>query len=248
MRISRRNFLSITGTVATLFPFRHIELNAFNSEPKVDADCALLDLGTNCCLRESLWGYRAALANKFQQLSPTELTSLSQCRVVIVPGVGMMDAALSSLLSGLLQSGSTLLLESGAGFLSHREFALHQRMLQQYFDITIERPVDLWWRAEYDALRKLRLARHSRNECSNGQAVPYVHYQWPSEVKVRDFSRAIPVSAPSGNAVGRIGDLQVAWKMRVGRGMLIFLGSPMGPALRAGDSDARAWLHSATEL
>jgi hypothetical protein len=248
MRISRRNFLSIAGTVATLFPLRSAVLDAFDSEPKFDTDCALLDLGVNCSLRESLRGYRATLAKKYQQLSPSELNSLSRCRVAIAPGVGMMEAMLSSLLSGLLQSGSTVLLESGAGFLSEYEFASHQRMLHQYFDITIGRPVDLWRRPEYDALRKPRQARHPRNESDNRQALPYVHYQWPTEAKVRDFSRAIPVSAPTGNAVGKIGDLPVAWKMRFGRGMLICLGSPMGPALRGGDSDASAWLHSVTEL
>jgi hypothetical protein len=248
MRISRRNFLSITGSVAALYPFRPPFLDAFDSESKSSMDCALLDLGIHCSLRESLRGYRAALAKKYERLSPTELISLSHCRVVIVPGIGMMDAMLSSALSGLLQAGSTLLLESGAGFLSHREFASHKRMLHQYFDITIERPADLWWRAEYDTRCKLPPARHSRNESDNSQAVPYVHYQWPSEAKVRDFSRAIPVSAPMGNAVAKIGDLRVAWKMCVGKGMLIFLGSPLGPALRAGDSDAHAWLHSVTVL
>jgi hypothetical protein len=223
-------------------------LCAFDSEPKFDTDCALLDLCINCSLRESIRGYRAALATKYQQLSPSEFNSLSQCRVAIAPGVGMMDAVLSSVLSGLLQSGSTLLLESGAGFLSQYEFALHQRMLHQYFDITVDRPVDLWRKPEYNAIRKPRPARYPRNESDNRQAVPYVHYRWPSEAKVRDFSRAIPVSAPTGNAVGKIGDLTVAWKTRLGKGMLIFLGSPMGPALGAGDSDAGAWLHSVTEL
>lgn len=231
-----------------LFPLRPVLLDAFDSEPKFDTDCALLDLGINCSLRESLRGYRAALAKKYQQFSPSELNSLSQCRVAIAPGVGMMEAMLSSLLLRLLQSGSTVLLESGAGFLSQYEFASHQKMLRQYFDITIDRPLDLWRRPEYDALRKPRPARLARNESHDRQVVPYAHYRWPSEAKVRDFSRVIPVSAPTGNAVGKIGDLPVAWKTRLGKGMLIFLGSPMGPALGAGDCDAGAWLRSVTEL
>jgi hypothetical protein len=247
MRISRRNFLSITGTVATLFPFRPVVLDAFDSQPKFDVDCVLLDLGINCSLRESLRGYQTALASKHQQLSPADLYSLGRCRVAIVPGVGMMDATLASVLSGLLQSGSTLLLESGAGFLSQSEFASHQRMLQQYFAITINQPVDFWCMPAYDA-RKPRPARRPRNKPDNHQVVPYVHYQWPRQAQVRDFSRAIPVSALTGNLVGQIGDLGVAWKTWVGKGMLIFLGSPMGPALLAGDSHADAWLRSVTAL
>ena len=121
-------------------------------------------------------------------------------------------------------------------------------MLHQYFDITIERPADLWWKAEYDTLGKPHHAKYYLNESDHGQAVPYVHYQWPSQAKVRDFSRAIPVSALTGDVIAKAGDLRVARKTRVGKGMLFFLGSPMGPALLGGDSDAGAWLYSVTAL
>ena len=248
MRISRRNFLSVTGTAVTLFAFGRVGLIALDSEPKFDVDCALLDLGTNCSLRESLQGYQAALASKHRQVLPAELNALSRCRVAIVPGAGMIDATLASVLSGLLQSGSTLLLECGAGFLNESGFASYQRMLHQYFDITIDRPVELWRRSAYHAPLKPPSAQHPRNKPDHRQAVPYVHYRWPSKARVRDFSRAIPVSAPAGSVIGKIGDLRVAWKRRLGKGILIFLGSPMGPALLANDCDARNWLHSVIVL
>jgi hypothetical protein len=104
-----------------------------DSDPKFGADCVLLDLGINCSLRESLRGYQTALASRHQQLLPADLYSVSRCRVAIIPGVGTMDTTLASVLSDLLQSGSTLLLESGAGFLNQSEIALHQRMLQPVF-------------------------------------------------------------------------------------------------------------------
>ena len=44
-----------------LFPLRPVLLDAFDSEPKFDTDCALLDLGINCSLRESLRGYQRHL-------------------------------------------------------------------------------------------------------------------------------------------------------------------------------------------
>lgn len=248
MRVSRRNFLSVTGTVATLFPFRPVGLHTLDCPPEFDVDCALLDLGTQCSLRESLQGYQAALGGRHEKLSPAGIFSLGRCRIAIVPGFGILDAVLASALWDLLQSGTTLLLECGGGFLNHSEFASHQRMLHRYFDITIGRPVDLWSGSVDHAPRKPRPVRHPRNGQDNPQSVPYVHYRWPSETEVRDFSLAIPVSAPTGNVIGNIGELPVAWKIRIGKGTLIFLGSPIGPALLAGDSHAHAWLHSVIAL
>jgi hypothetical protein len=57
-----------------------------------------------------------------------------------------------------------------------------------------------------------------------------------------------PVSAKAGDIIGRVGVLPIALKMRTSGGMLIFLGSPLGPALRAGDPQARSWLWSVTAL
>jgi hypothetical protein len=248
MRISRRNFLSVAGTVAALSPFRSVRFNTLDPRPKFALDCAVIDLGAQCSLRESLQGYQAMLAGKYHHLSLAELISLDRCRVAIVPGVGRLDAVFTSALSGLLKAGATVLFESGAGFLSPCEFISHQKTLHQYFDITIGRPVDLWSRSVDHASNKPRSIRNPRSRQDNPPSAPYVHYRWPSETKVRDFSRAMTVSAPMGNAIAKVGDLPVAWKTRVGRGTLIFLGSPMGPALRAGDSDAHNWLHSVIAL
>jgi len=65
---------------------------------------------------------------------------------------------------------------------------------------------------------------------------------------VRGFTRVIPVSAKLGEVIGWAGSLAVASKRPVGRGMLIFLGSPLGPALRASDPEARSWLQSVVSL
>jgi hypothetical protein len=52
----------------------------------------------------------------------------------------------------------------------------------------------------------------------------------------------IPVSAKVGDVIGTVGALPVALKRRMDKGILIFLGSPLGPALRAGDPEAGSWL------
>src|SRR6266571_3700339 len=45
-----------------------------------------------------------------------------------------------------------------------------------------------------------------------------------------------------GEVIAWVDDLPVALKRPGGRGNLIFLGSPLGPALWAGDAEARRWL------
>ena len=77
------------------------------------------------------------------------------------------------------------------------------------------------------------------------RGVPYVDYRWPSSAKIRDFSRVVPLGRQSegeGEIIARVEGLPVALKRRLGRGHLIFLGSPLGPALWAGDAEARRWL------
>jgi hypothetical protein len=88
-------------------------------------------------------------------------------------------------------------------------------MLAGHFGIRIQPPVDLW---------------------ANGSA-PYIDYRWPVRERVRDFSRVTPISAESGAIIGSAGDLPVAAR----RGRFIFLGSPIGPALLAGDREAHSW-------
>jgi hypothetical protein len=250
MNISRRNFLgAVTGAAATLCSFRPFGLDTLGSRPERELDCVLLDLNSHCVLRESLQGYQAALVDEHSHLSEANLNSRCRCRIVIVPGLGMMDPAVACTLSGLLKAGTNLLLESGASFLSPSEFTTHRNMLNRYFDIAIDPPVDLWPAESADnAFYTHRPGRHLRKNLDSREPVPYVNYLWPRETKVRDFSRVIPVSARVGDVIGKIGALPVALKRRVASGTLIFLGSPMGPALRAGDIEARSWLRLVTAL
>lgn len=75
-------------------------------------------------------------------------------------------------------------------------------------------------------------------------------YVWPTPAKVRDFSRAVPVSTGASSVttrsmcevIGWIDGWPVAAKRKVGKGTLVFLGSPLGPALWSGDREAHRWL------
>jgi hypothetical protein len=245
MRISRRSILG--GLAATLLSFRTDGLNKLSSRPEDFVDCALLDLNSHCVLRESLKGYRAALADDHHLVEYLP-ESTSRYRFVIVPGIGSMEPALAQTLSNLLNAGTHLLLESGAGFLSPADFAVHQRFLLRYFGVSVLAPLDLWSSKFVDhPFLPVGYGSPGKKPTSR-ESIPYVNYNWPGEISVRDFSRVIPVSPKDGEVIGRVGAVPVALKKRMASGTLIFLGSPLGPALRSGDPEARAWLRLVAAL
>jgi hypothetical protein len=251
MKMSRRYFLgAAAGSASTLWSFRSIGLEAPGSSPERALDCALLDLNAYCVLRESLQGYQTAFGGEYNHFPEVGLNSKRPCRIVIVPGVGPIDPAMAETLSGLLETGTDVLLESGAGFLIASEFTAHQETLYRYFNIEVGTPVDLWPGKSADAaFLSRRPAPYSRQkELDNPESIPYVTYSWPRETKIRDFSRAIPVSVREGDVIGKVGALPVALKRRTSGGTLIFLGSPLGPALRAADPEARSWLRLVTAI
>ena len=68
----------------------------------------------------------------------------------------------------------------------------------------------------------------------------YVRYRWPHMALIRRFSRVIPISCPDAEAIAHYRGTPVALRRRVGRGGIVFLGSMLGPPLRAEDREARA--------
>jgi hypothetical protein len=243
MKISRRRFLGgMTASAATLLSLRPTGLSQPGARSEPFLDCVVLDLKPHCVLRESLQGYQTALAGEHTLLESIP-DSRFRCRTVIAPGVGSMEPAIAKALSGLVAAGTLLLLESGAAFVSPSEFAAQRRMLQGYFGLAVLPPVDLWaGKFAGNALFTARRRSYAEQEPDNRQFVPYVNYVWPCNTKVRDFSRVVPVSAEMGDVIGRVGALPVALKRNMASGAIIFLGSLLGPALRAGDPEARSWL------
>jgi hypothetical protein len=250
VNISRRNFLGgATGCAAALWSFQAIGLGTLESRPERALDCIVLDLNSHCVLRESLQGYQAALIGEHGLLTETGLDSRRRCQIVIVPGLGAIGPTTASTLTDLLEAGTHVLLESGAGFLRPAEFTAHQRMLHRHFGIVVGPPVDLWAGDFADeAFRACRPGRHASKMSNSHASVPYVNYLWPREIEVRDFSRVIPVLASTGEVIGKVGALPVALRRCTAKGTLIFLGSPLGPALRAGDTEALSWLQAVIAL
>jgi hypothetical protein len=78
-----------------------------------------------------------------------------------------------------------------------------------------------------------------------GRAQPsglrYIRYRWPVAVLVREFGPAITVQ---GEAIATVSGQSVAAR----RSNVIYLGSPLGPLLLAGDLQAQAWLDAVTRI
>ena len=136
-----------------------------------------------------------------------------------------------------------MLLESGGPFLGPAEFAQHQRAMREYFGLSVGPPVDLWPQAPRGGGPPRALARGPKSGGSN-RPIPYVRYVWPRCSVVRDFSRAVPVAGNGGEVIARMPGFPVAIKRRVANGLLILLGSPLGPALNWRDREALSWLGS----
>jgi hypothetical protein len=118
-----------------------------------------------------------------------------------------------------------VILESGAGFANERDLSRHRAVLRDAFQVHVESPIDLWPEAK-------------------GSATPYVDFTWPLAAKVRDFSRVVPLASEAGEIIARVNGLVVGLNCPFGRGNLIVLGSPLGPALWAGDIEARQWFRA----
>jgi hypothetical protein len=67
----------------------------------------------------------------------------------------------------------------------------------------------------------------------------YVHYSWPHPTLTRAFSYTMPVGCADAEAIAHYRGVPVAMKRRMGRGGIIFLGSMLGPNLRAEEPEAR---------
>jgi len=186
----------------------------------------LLDLKEHGGLGESASGYESALATLGARFLCAEARWVfpSRCAVLIVPAALELPPPAVRAIVSCLRAGAMVILESGAGFAAGRDFRAH-RVLCDYLQVRIEAPVQLW------------------SAPTSSQRIPYVDYTWPYPAKVRDFSRVVPLGRQAGEVIAWVDGLPVALRRQSGRGgTLIFLGSPLGPALWAGDAEARRWL------
>lgn len=216
VRLTRRQFLECSAAIAVPLGWR-----PGVTSPQVTGagESLVLDLGSHCSLRESLSGYAAAMAGSSLR---TEASSLPPCAVLIVPAAIAIPPAAVRAITACLAAGGLVILESGAGFASERDLSMHRAVLRDAFQVHVESPIDLW----------------------PHRSIPYVDFTWPLAAKVRDFSRVVPLVGREEEIVARVDGLPVAIRRPSGRGTLIVLGSPLGPALWAGDAEAQRLLRA----
>jgi hypothetical protein len=66
----------------------------------------------------------------------------------------------------------------------------------------------------------------------------YVWYRWPQATLVRKFETITSVECDPGEAIASYAGVPIGMKRGFGRGGIVFLGSMLGPHLKAGDPDA----------
>lgn len=224
MAFSRREFLSLTAGLSAIgFTARLRATSLWAGPPGAFRGCSLLDCGSACTIKESLAGYESALIASGIPYRRISVRQASAVHNLIVPAAHLTDRSVLRQLKACLNSGATLLFESGATFLDQGEFDVHRRLMESEFGLRLCTPRRLW--GFPDSLRQ----------------APYISYNWPTTAIVRDFNRLIPVCCERGEIIARFQELPVAVKRQAECGTLVFLGSPLGPHLLAGDREARIW-------
>ena len=225
MAVSRRGFLGYAAGASAAGLAGAAGLGSlFVKSSGPLAGCLLADSGRYCPLPESAAGYATALSAAGIEHERQSFDSLGPARAIVLPAAGRMEQAQLASIRDHLERGSTVLFESGAGYLNSGEFNTHRRLIKSVFGLSLHAPIRLW------------------DSADSSRQSPYVDYRWPFAAKIRDFSRIVPVDSRDGEAIAWFNDLPVAVRRRVGKGTLVFLGSPMGPHLLHGDREAGNWL------
>jgi len=252
MTITRRSFLGTVAAYSSVLPWAGFARTGFSrrfARPQFElSGIVLADLKESCRLPESLAGYEFGLKAMGAEYQRVPADSIPFCPLIIVPGLASGGTGITRRIRDMVESGSSVLIESGAIFHDFSEFEDHRRMMRSHFSIDAEPPVVLWEPRGTQSLDRLDLRSNStprQPAAGTTASLPYIDYLWPLETKIRDFSRAIPVCSENGEVVAvSPGGVPVAVRRRLGLGSVIFLGSPVGPAILSGDREARKWLHA----
>jgi hypothetical protein len=236
MPLSRRQFLGIAATVPLALPQGRSGTGTNLRLDPPPPHCLLIDAGEQCALQESLTGFARGLVAAsipFERVSAETLTFTSRPgpesagpQVLIVPGAVMDSPDFAKKIRRLTDVGSTVIYESGVAFARPEVFKTEQRLLRDYFGLSLQAPQELW-AVKRDVGR-----------------TPYVRYHWPAQAMVRDFSRVVAVSTEGASTahMAHIGTTAVGCYHPLGKGAFIFLGSPLGPHVGFGDAEARQLL------
>ena len=225
MHVTRRQFVGHVASAAVLMPLpRAVRGPIAWLARDTSHPCVILDCEDGCGLPESVTGFQRALAELGVGANVSSARDVAIGKLLIVPGALTLSQHTLRTVSDQLERGGVVILESGVMFADSLAFRSHRDALREALGIDVAEPLSLW------------------PEHTSSRGVPFVDYTWPRAARVRDFSRAVPVSCDTRHGIARAGGRDVAMQRPHGRGTLIFLGSPLGPALLAGDREGRRWL------
>lgn len=230
MELTRRRFLECASGALAMAALPRVSRPFARRGSSVErsAGCAIVDLEGECCIAESIAGYESALAQLGVSALRVDARSVPCCAMLVVPAALRISRTTGAMIRRSLDDGATVIVESGAVFADAdgADFRTHRDTMREELLIDVASPLSLWPRP------------------SGTDGIPYVDYSWPVAARVRDFSRVVPLQShePRDVIIARVRDAPVAIMRRLGSGTLVFLGSPLGPALRSGDAEARQWL------
>jgi hypothetical protein len=210
--LTRRSFLAVAGA------------SPLALTPGMDSgrDRCVVVSDAAGCLPESAQGYVRTAGDPSAPIAwPVhDPAQYARAATVVVPA-RLFDRPLAHRLREAAWNGASVLIELGLAFVDEYHARAQRRLISDEFDLTIGDVVRLW---------------------DDGRSrVPYVRYLWPLDVWVRDFSYVVAVSGAGWRVIALVETVPVAARRRLGRGSLTMLGSPLGPALRAGDPEAAVW-------
>ena len=234
--VTRRHFLASAAVVSAL-PLAsrpclaRLVAAAPEESASISPDCLLVDTGEHCAIPESLAGFARGLEAASIPYRSAKATAIAPADFIIVPGAALHSNEFARSLRHLAELGSTVVYESGGAYADPEALRIEQKLVGSYLALAVKPPVNLW----------------TELGSTPSACPPYVHYHWPMKASVRDFSRAIPsevVEASYGRTIAEVGGLPVCCRMRLGKGELIFLGSPLGPHLGSVDREAQTLLEA----
>ena len=149
-----------------------------------------------------------------ESLSGFRSVHAGDANVIIVAGVQSLAPVLAKAICSRVNRGSWLVWDQAPHFVNAADLRMQAKFLNASFGVTMGDPTSV--------------------SCSE----LYVRYSWPVPCLVRTFLTCTPVFCLPNEVIASYGNMPVALRRPIGRGGIVFLGSMLGPQLKAGDREA----------
>lgn len=212
--VTRRQILLSAASAAVL----PCTVLAAREEPSQAVRWIVID-PRNSLARESARGFQAALRRTGERFEVSDSVPTFRAELIVLPFATTLSQQQASRLCRQLAAGCSVVVESGASFASHGEVLRQRAVWRQAFGIHADLPP-------------------SGRTWPAGDPTNYVRYHWPADAQIRYFGELLSVSTAGAEGIATYRGRTVGIRKRIGRGELLFLGSPLGPMLAAEDHQA----------